>query len=107
VDCHRSSGYNDLEVTFSSCDPLTLQANGNSSKPGNPHPSEIAPNGRASKLVPVTDADGRTYELDHGRVAIASITSCTNTSNPEVMLAAGLLAKNAVEKGLTSQPWVK
>ncbi|MFV0285185.1 MAG: aconitate hydratase AcnA, partial [Demequina sp.] len=47
------------------------------------------------------------YELFHGAVAIASITSCTNTSNPSVMLAAGLLAKNAVEKGLTARPWVK
>ena len=59
------------------------------------------------KVVPVTLADGTTTELDHGRVVIASITSCTNTSNPSVMLAAGLLAKNAVEKGLVAQPWVK
>ncbi|MFV0425717.1 MAG: aconitate hydratase AcnA [Beutenbergiaceae bacterium] len=51
--------------------------------------------------------DGDTYELFNGAVAIASITSCTNTSNPSVMLAAGLLAKNAVEKGLLSKPWVK
>src|SRR5699024_2296019 len=48
-----------------------------------------------------------TYQLDHGRVAIASITSCTNTSNPSVMLAAGLLAKKAVEMGLEVKPWVK
>lgn len=46
-------------------------------------------------------------ELNHGSVAIASITSCTNTSNPSVMMAAGILAKNAVERGLTSKPWVK
>ena len=45
--------------------------------------------------------------LDHGAVVIAAITSCTNTSNPSVMIAAGLLAKNAVERGLTVQPWVK
>ncbi len=106
-DIEKSPVDKELEGTFPASDPLTLEASGNSSKLGKPHTSEIAPNGRASKLVPVTDADGRTYELDHGRVAIASITSCTNTSNPEVMLAAGLLAKNAVEKGLTSQPWVK
>lgn len=55
----------------------------------------------------VTAADGTTYELTHGDVAIASITSCTNTSNPSVMLAAGLLARNAVERGLTAKPWVK
>ncbi len=48
-----------------------------------------------------------TFELDHGAVSIASITSCTNTSNPSVMIAAALLAKNAVEKGLTVTPWVK
>jgi aconitate hydratase len=51
--------------------------------------------------------DGSTYDIDHGAVAIASITSCTNTSNPSVMLGAALLAKNAVEKGLKSKPWVK
>ncbi|QKD79648.1 MULTISPECIES: aconitate hydratase AcnA [Actinomyces] len=52
-------------------------------------------------------ADGTTAELDHGRVVIASITSCTNTSNPSVMVAAGLLARNAVARGLRSKPWVK
>jgi aconitate hydratase len=51
--------------------------------------------------------DGETFELDHGRVVIAAITSCTNTSNPSVMIGAGLLAKNAVERGLTRKPWVK
>ena len=59
------------------------------------------------RTVPVTTPDGETYELFHGAVAIASITSCTNTSNPSVMLAAGLLAKKAVEKGLRVKPWVK
>jgi aconitate hydratase len=48
-----------------------------------------------------------TFPLDHGHVVIAAITSCTNTSNPSVMLGAGLLARNAVARGLTSQPWVK
>jgi aconitate hydratase len=51
--------------------------------------------------------DGETFELDHGSVVIAAITSCTNTSNPTVMVGAGLLAKNAVERGLTRKPWVK
>ena len=50
---------------------------------------------------------GQSYEIDHGAVTIASITSCTNTSNPSVMLAAGLLAKKAVAKGLKAKPWVK
>ena len=53
------------------------------------------------------EVKGESFSIDHGHVTIASITSCTNTSNPSVMLAAGLLAKNAVEKGLTSKPWVK
>lgn len=50
---------------------------------------------------------GRDFSMDHGHVSIASITSCTNTSNPSVMMAAGLLAKKAVEKGLKAKPWVK
>ncbi|WP_167202205.1 aconitate hydratase AcnA [Actinomyces respiraculi] len=62
---------------------------------------------QTSKPTPVTLADGTVTELDHGHVAIASITSCTNTSNPSVMVAAGLLARNAVARGLTSKPWVK
>ncbi|MGO2002695.1 MULTISPECIES: aconitate hydratase AcnA [Micrococcaceae] len=63
--------------------------------------------GRPSKSVDVKTADGREFSLDHGIVSIASITSCTNTSNPSVMLAAALLARNAVDKGLASKPWVK
>ncbi|MDO6582388.1 aconitate hydratase AcnA [Photobacterium sp. 2_MG-2023] len=53
------------------------------------------------------DTKGKSFSLTHGDVVIAAITSCTNTSNPSVMLAAGLLAKNAVEKGLQTKPWVK
>ncbi len=52
-------------------------------------------------------SDGTEFEIDHGAVAIAAITSCTNTSNPSVMIGAALLAKKAVEKGLTTKPWVK
>ena len=55
----------------------------------------------------VTTRDGTEYDLTHGAVSIAAITSCTNTSNPSVMIGAALLAKKAVEKGLTSKPWVK
>ena len=54
-----------------------------------------------------TQVKGKDYSMDHGHVSIASITSCTNTSNPSVMLAAGLLARKAVAKGLKSKPWVK
>src|SRR6266511_2153317 len=53
------------------------------------------------------EVEGADYALDHGHVVIAAITSCTNTSNPSVMLAAGLLARNAVERGLAAKPWVK
>ncbi len=61
----------------------------------------------ASNPATVTSPEGETYIIDHGAVTIASITSCTNTSNPSVMLAAGLLARNAAQKGLTAKPWVK
>ena len=63
--------------------------------------------GREFKKTPVELPDGAAFDLDHGAVAIASITSCTNTSNPSVMIGAGLVAKKAVEKGLNRKPWVK
>jgi aconitate hydratase len=62
---------------------------------------------REDSSVPVVLDDGTETDLEHGRVVIAAITSCTNTSNPSVMLAAGLLARNAVARGLKSKPWVK
>ncbi|WP_036507827.1 aconitate hydratase [Nocardioides sp. URHA0020] len=65
------------------------------------------PHGRPSNPARVTLADGTSFELDHGAVTIAAITSCTNTSNPSVMIGAALLAKKAVEKGLERKPWVK
>ncbi|MER7948029.1 aconitate hydratase AcnA [Streptomyces sp. NPDC096079] len=73
-------------------------------------PASDAPavsNGVPSNPVEVTAPDGSTYTLDHGAVTVAAITSCTNTSNPYVMVAAALVAKKAVEKGLTRKPWVK
>ena len=63
--------------------------------------------GRVSTPTPVTLENGERVVLDHGAVAIAAITSCTNTSNPSVMIGAALVAKKAVEKGLTRKPWVK
>ncbi len=73
---------------------------------------ELAPDVAASihpfeTSVPVKQDSGEVYNLGHGSVVIASITSCTNTSNPGVMMAAGLLARNAVKRGLRSKPWVK
>ncbi|MBT1596112.1 MULTISPECIES: aconitate hydratase [Curtobacterium] len=63
--------------------------------------------GTVSKPTSVAIADGDPFTIDHGAVAIAAITSCTNTSNPSVMMAAGILARNAAQKGLTAKPWVK
>jgi len=70
-------------------------------------PDPAGASGRPSKRVPVQLEDGTRFDLDHGHVVIAAITSCTNTSNPSVMLAAALLARNAVDRGLASKPWVK
>ena len=63
--------------------------------------------GRPTKPVKVSSAERGEFVLDHGAVVVAAITSCTNTSNPSVMLGAALLARNAVEKGLSTKPWVK
>ncbi|MGO9830615.1 MAG: aconitate hydratase AcnA [Myxococcaceae bacterium] len=75
-----------------------------------PSPDKRAPGlsakERANATAPVSER-GIRYDLGHGAVVIAAITSCTNTSNPAVLLGAGLLAKRAVERGLTSKPWVK
>ena len=60
-----------------------------------------------TKKVAKFNFEGKDYEIKHGSVVIAAITSCTNTSNPDVMLQAGLLAKNAVEKGLSVKPYIK
>jgi aconitate hydratase len=96
--------------SFPSSDPPASNGDGG----GQDHPAgapveqPTAPvDGRPSKPTEVTLEDGTTFEVDHGVVAIAAITSCTNTSNPSVMIGAALLAKKAVEKGLTTKPWVK
>ncbi|QUX24747.1 aconitate hydratase AcnA [Nocardiopsis sp. MT53] len=75
--------------------------------PASDAPAQTANGARPHKPVKVTMADGTETEIDHGAVVIAAITSCTNTSNPSVMLGAALLAKKAVEKGLSRKPWVK
>jgi aconitate hydratase len=77
---------------------------------GDPDPHAGAPTAVAEAEpahAVVKTEDGKEFELGHGAVVIAAITSCTNTSNPSVMLGAGLLAKNAVERGLAQKPWVK
>ncbi|HJV35429.1 aconitate hydratase AcnA, partial [Geomonas sp.] len=71
---------------------------------------EVQPDEQLGSLghcVPLRQPDGVTYKLCHGSIVIAAITSCTNTSNPSVMIAAGLLARNAVQRGLQVRPWVK
>ncbi|MCW2572673.1 MAG: aconitase, partial [Frankiales bacterium] len=91
--------------SFPASDPATPYAEKPEDKPVTVNVGDVSD--RPSNPVPATLASGDRVELDHGAVAIAAITSCTNTSNPYVMVGAGLLAKNAVEKGLTSKPWVK
>src|ERR1700734_4123676 len=81
---------NGLDGTFPASDPVSA---GDGSRPSSP--------------TQVTLEDGTQTEVDHGSVVIAAITSCTNTSNPSVMVGAALLARNAVEKGLSRKPWVK
>ncbi|WP_314929889.1 aconitate hydratase [Corynebacterium argentoratense] len=84
-----------------------LAPNFNSSREGHGESAAVGAKGRASKPVVVKSPNGGEYTLDHGMVAIASITSCTNTSNPSVMIGAGLIARKAAEKGLKAKPWVK
>ncbi|MCX6499818.1 MAG: aconitate hydratase [Arthrobacter sp.] len=96
-----------IDESFPASDSPSFTASATHLTEQAPHGHGPHSNGRPSKTVAVKTADGREFELDHGAVSIASITSCTNTSNPSVMLAAALLARNAVDKGLTSKPWVK
>jgi aconitate hydratase len=82
-----------IEETFPASDAPASNSRANGARPHKP--------------TPVTLSDGTSFEIDHGAVVIAAITSCTNTSNPYVMLGAALLAKNAVDRGLSRKPWVK
>jgi aconitate hydratase A / 2-methylisocitrate dehydratase len=98
-----------IEESFPASDP---PAEEHDDERGKPRPAvsgePVATLERSSgDEIEVTLEDGTTVELDHGRVVIAAITSCTNTSNPSVMIGAGLLARNAVERGLERKPWVK
>jgi aconitate hydratase len=96
-----------LAETFPASDSLAPGSDANDSPGPTPARSGTAVAERPSSPVPVTLEDGTETHIDHGYVVIAAITSCTNTSNPSVMLGAGLLAQKAVERGLTSRPWVK
>ena len=94
-----------LEGTFPASDPVGFTADDEEKAHRLSHASPSP--SHASRPSEVSLANGEKFTLDHGAVAIAAITSCTNTSNPSVMLAAGLLARNASLKGLKSKPWVK
>ncbi|MFL6122909.1 aconitate hydratase, partial [Actinophytocola sp.] len=105
-DAPHSQVDESVEETFPASDAPAYGSGGNGEgKPVHYTAAEGA-EGRPSKPTKVT-LDGAEFELDHGAVAIAAITSCTNTSNPSVMIGAALLAKKAVEKGLARKPWVK
>jgi aconitate hydratase len=96
-----------IDESFPASDPPAEDHNGEGSKPRRAGLTAVAEVKKTSDAVPVQLEDGQAIELDHGMVVIAAITSCTNTSNPSVMLGAGLLAKKAVERGLERKPWVK
>ncbi|HXS34349.1 MAG TPA: aconitate hydratase, partial [Solirubrobacterales bacterium] len=97
-----------IEESFPASDS---PAEGHDDERGKPRPAVSGPAATMSPgsgdAIEITLEDGTAVELDHGRVVIAAITSCTNTSNPSVMVGAGLLARNAIERGLTRKPWVK
>jgi aconitate hydratase len=99
-----------IEESFPASDP---PAEDHDDERGKPRPAITgAPAATAVRhltddAIGVTMVDGGEFDLDHGRVVIAAITSCTNTSNPSVMIGAGLLARNAVRRGLARKPWVK
>jgi aconitate hydratase len=100
------------DESFPASDPPAAMAGVSEHVNSDPAPGWFEPDpagisGRPSAAVPVRLADGGAFDLDHGHVVIAAITSCTNTSNPSVMIAAGLLARNAVDRGLAARPWVK
>jgi aconitate hydratase len=92
--------------SFPASDPVAVSRNHPADQPAD-RQQWTKPLDWPSTPIPVTLDDGTQTTIDHGHVVIAAITSCTNTSNPSVMLGAGLLAKKAVERGLAPKPWVK
>jgi aconitate hydratase len=97
--------------SFPASDPPANGYPGHEADPNEPAPAPAVAAGALvadrSETAVDLDMDGETFKLDHGHVVIAAITSCTNTSNPTVMLGAGILARNAVARGLQRQSWVK
>ncbi len=99
---------NDMKAAWHRELPKFLEKSAAGAKPAAaPSAGGTATATAAKAAVAVRDEEGNEYQLGHGAVVIAAITSCTNTSNPSVMLGAGLVAKKAREKGLVRKPWVK
>src|SRR3954466_10817115 len=100
-----------IAETFPASDPPANGSPGHEAHPHQPPPAPAVAAGTViaehSETAAEVTLDGETFKLDHGHVVIAAITSCTNTSNPSLLLGAGLLARNAAARGLTRQPWVK
>src|ERR1700682_1429808 len=96
-----------VDESFPASDPVSLSFADDDAVPMALPSAANGSQGRPSKPVPIQSDELGEFILDHGAVVIAAITSCTNTSNPSVMLGAALLARNAVDKGLSSKPWVK
>ena len=92
--------------SFPASDPISISSRAPRDKPPRSSAS-LEPLAWPTNPMTTLLSDGSTHDIDHGHVVIAAITSCTNTSNPTVMVSAGLLAKKAVERGLASKPWVK
>jgi aconitate hydratase len=95
--------------SYPASDPPANGSPGHSEAPAGSQgaPAQVASPLSASSAAAQVTLDGETFELTHGHVVIAAITSCTNTSNPSVMVASGILARNALARGLRSKPWVK
>jgi aconitate hydratase len=105
-DAAKSNVDESVEESFPASDSPAISSGNGGGEPADWHTAAEGAEGRVSHPTRVS-LDGATFEIDHGAVAIAAITSCTNTSNPSVMIGAALLAKKAVERGLERKPWVK
>ncbi len=108
TDAQATDGQDEAsEESFPASDAPSASESGDDGAARPRHTAAPRDGGRPSRPTKVTLEDGTEFDLDHGAVTIAAITSCTNTSNPSVMIGAALLARNAVEKGLQRKPWVK
>ena len=96
-----------VEDTFPASDPVAIHPGNGADDTPLPLSAAFGATGRPSAPTRVVLDDGTACEIDHGAVVIAAITSCTNTSNPSVMIGAALVARNAVDRGLSRKPWVK